>query len=254
MVAPSHGPNPVEERNLIQLKETVVREKADLGICFDGDGDRAVFVDEQGHWVSPDLITAMLGLYYFVHHPELLKGDRTVLHDIRSSNNLGLYIGKLGGEAIAIPTGHTAMQTNLKALKAVFGGELSAHYYLRDFYYMDSAWIAVAIVLSILTREGIPLSKLIGDIHRYHFSGEINFRIPEPEMILKRLQQEYSSGKVTEIEGLRIDYPDWWFMIRTSSTEPLMRLVVEAAAETLLQERVGEIETIILASGGEKIT
>jgi len=146
---PSHGPNPTIESNLEQLKSLVVSGKADVGICFDGDGDRMIVVDEKGRWVSPDLITAFLGLYYFRHFPGLRGGRDGVLFDARSTNSIKDFIAELGGKAYISSTGHTAMQVGLPASNGIYGGELPGHYYYSDFYNLDNGWIPFLQVLSI---------------------------------------------------------------------------------------------------------
>jgi len=247
---PSHGPNPTIEKNLEQLKTLVLSEKADIGICFDGDGDRMIVVDETGRWVSPDLITAFLGLYYFRHFPEMRRGRDGVLFDARSTNSIGEYITELGGKAHISSTGHTAMQVGLPALNGIYGGELPGHYYYSDFYNLDNGWIPFLQVLAILNRETETLSGIIDGISRYHFSGEVNFDVPPDADIISLLQDKFASGKQTFLDGVRVDFNDWWFLVRMANTEPVLRLVVEAKTPEDLTRRVGELKALIYQSGG----
>ncbi len=250
---PAHGPNPTIESNLKQIKARVVSENADLGICFDGDGDRMIVIDENGNWISPDLITAFLGLYYFKHFPEK-KGNRNgVLYDARSSNSIECFIKKLGGKAYISATGHTAMQEGLPAHNGIYGGELPGHYYFSDFYNLDNGWIPFLQVLAVLSLENRPLSAIIDDINSYYFSGEINFDVPEENSIIEKLKDKYSSGKQTYLDGVRVDYSDWWFLARMANTEPVLRLVVEAHAEELLAGRVQDLTSIVFREGGKTI-
>lgn len=250
---PAHGPNPTIESNLDQLKSRVLSKGADFGVCFDGDGDRMIVVDEKGNWVSPDLITAFLGLYYFKYFPDK-RGDRDgVLYDARSSNSIADYIAELGGKTYISATGHTAMQEGLPAFNGIYGGELPGHYYFSDFYNLDNGWIPFLQVLAVLSLESRPLSAIIDDINSYYFSGEINFDVPEENSIIEKLKDKYSSGKQTYLDGVRVDYSDWWFLARMANTEPVLRLVVEAHAEELLARRVQDLTSIVFQEGGKTI-
>jgi len=249
---PHHAPNPLVEENLADLKKRTLEEKADLGICFDGDADRVMFVDEQGSFISPDLITALLGLYFFAAE----RGNRgqVVSYDVRSSRSVVEFIERLGGRPVICPVGHSHAKRLLRERGGVYGGELAGHYYFRDNFYCDSGMIAALIVLSILSREGKPLSALIGSIRKYHFSGEINFRVERKDRVLQALLRDYPGGKLTDIDGIRLDFPTWWFNVRKSNTEPYLRLVVEAqtAAELVRRTRElsGRIRELDLTSEG----
>jgi phosphomannomutase len=247
---PGHGPNPTDEKNLEELKQAVIREKADLGICFDGDGDRAIFVNEKGKWISPDLIMGILGLYYFKHFPEMRGGRDCVLYDARCSNSVKDYIRPLGGTPLICSTGHTAMQVGLPEKNGIYGGELPGHYYYYDFYSQDNGWIPFLQVLAVLSLEKRPFSSLISEINTYHFSGEINFQVPDGNSLLSSLKQAYSSGDQTYLDGVRVDFDDWWFLVRMANTEPILRLVVEGKSPEILVDKVKEISDFILSAGG----
>jgi len=245
---PHHPPNPLIEANLADVKRRTLAEGADLGICFDGDGDRVMFVDEQGRFVSPDLIIGLLGLHFFRHrgadHPGEDHRGETVTYDVRSSRSVVELIEELGGRPRICKVGHSHAKRLLRETNGIFGGELAGHYYFRDHYFCDSGMIAALLVLSVLSREKTRLSELIGRIKRYHFSGELNFRTESKDRIIETLLGEYGrrpEAVLTDIDGIRIDYPQWWFNLRKSNTEPYLRLVVEARSAEELAVRTGEL-------------
>jgi phosphomannomutase len=248
---PNHAPNPLVEENLAALKECVAREKADIGICFDGDADRVMFVDETGRFVSPDLIIGIIGTYYFRLHPDRLAGgSKVVSYDVRSSRSVVEHLASLGAEPTICRVGHSHAKRLLRETAGIFGGELAGHYYFRENYFCDSGMIAALLVLEALKRDGRSFSAIVRDIRKYFFSGEMNFAVPDGARIVREMRQRYAGGRLTDIDGIRVDYPDWWFNIRTSNTEPLLRLVVEAATEEGLAERKEELLARIAALTG----
>jgi phosphomannomutase len=247
---PRHGPNPLEAKNLIQIREEVMSETADLGVCFDGDGDRVVFIDEKGQPVPPDLITALLGLHFFKYHRDELQDPPTVLYDIRCSKSVAEYLRSLGARPLPCPVGHAAIKTMLRRERGLYAGELTGHYYFRDFFYCDSALMALLIVLGILSREKRRLSELVQPLRRYFSSGEISFAVENAKnrkRILEDVRQAYETGTVRDISALRVDFEHWWFVLRSGSTEPRIRLVVEADTEEELNRRKEELITRIVA-------
>ncbi len=239
---PNHAPNPLVEENLRALKAEVVRQRAALGICFDGDADRVMFVDEEGRFISPDLIIALLGQYYFREHPERLAGgSRVATYDVRSSRAVVEVLRELGADPRICKVGHSFAKKLLRDTMGILGGELAGHYYFRENYFCDSGMIAALIVLEVLARSAQPFSSLIGGIRRYFFSGEINFKVPNGRQILERVRTDYSAGALTDLDGIRIDFPDWWFNLRVSNTEPFLRLVVEAKTEDGLGQKTAEL-------------
>lgn len=245
---PDHGPDPSRPENLESLKKKVKEEGADLGMCFDGDGDRVVFIDELSNFVSPDLITAVLGLHYFRHYPEKAKENTRVLYDIRSSGSVEEYITALGGEAEFCPVGHAEIKRRLRQREGLFAGELTGHYYFSENHYCDSAVITSFFVLSVLSKEGISLSTLISAISKYHHSGEINFQVENKAKVIDKIKRAYSHGRLSSIDGLKIDFPDWWFIIRNSTTESYLRLVLEAGSAEELAAKKEELTAAILAA------
>ena len=246
---PDFGPNPLHEENTEKLIKEVIKNKADYGICFDGDADRAIFVDENGKKITPDLILGYLARYYFVHFPEKKKGDDAVMYDLRCSSNVGEYVDKvLNGRAVETPgTGHTIMQNTILSDKGLIGAELAGHYYFRDYFGQDSGWVAVLMALAVQSNEKRKFSEIIKEIEKYSFSGEINFRVKSPSDVMNKLEKKYtaSGGIAEKTEGLKVRFSDWWFMTRVSGTEPVLRLVVEAPDDTMMAEKVSELEEFI---------
>ena len=239
---PHHEPNPLDERNLSSLKIKTLKEKADLGICFDGDADRVIFIDEAGNFISPDLITALLGIYFFKYTGSKENLGSAVTYDVRSSRSVVEFIDSLGGKPVICRVGHSHAKKLLRKTGGIFGGELAGHYYFRDNFFCDSAMIAALIVLNILTREGIPISQLMAGISKYHFSGELNFTVNDKDRIINSISNDYRHGRSTTIDGIRIDFTTWWFSLRKSNTEPYLRLVVEAESAAELKRTTNELK------------
>ncbi|MCK5197240.1 MAG: phosphomannomutase/phosphoglucomutase [Spirochaetales bacterium] len=242
---PNHGPNPVLIKNLKQLRAKVRETDSEIGFCFDGDADRVVMIDNSGEIISPDLLTAIIGLYYFKLHPEEISGNKTVLVDIRSSNSIREFLAELGADVEICPVGHGKIKKLMRDYQALFAGELTGHYYYRENFYSDSAWLSIFRVLSVLSEGSKSLQELENEIMQYHFSGEINFRIDHKDQVIERLLKKYADAEIDNLDGYRFNYPDWWFIIRKSGTEPFIRLVVEADSKDLLDLKVDEITIII---------
>jgi phosphomannomutase len=243
---PNHEPNPLEEENVADLKKTVLERGDDLGIIFDGDADRVMFVDEKGGFIPPDLIIGVLGLYY------LQREQGNVLQDIRTSRSVSEYIERLGGTPHTWKVGHAYAKLKLREIGAIYGGELAGHYYFRDFHSCDSGILAALLVLRVLTeqkRQGKSFSDLIGEIKTYANSGEVNYRIEEKQRAMEALKDHFTSRQsptaLLDFDGYRVEYPSWWFNVRPSNTEPYLRLVVEAKSEEELQQRLDEINGVL---------
>jgi len=239
---PNHAPNPLVEENLSALKGRVRDEGADLGICFDGDADRVMFVDEKGAFISPDLLIGFLGTYYFSLHPGRRAGaSRVMTYDVRSSRGVVEFLKGLGAAPTICKVGHSFAKKLLRDTDGIAGGELAGHYYFRENFFCDSGLIAALVVLEVLSAAAAPFSRAVSAIGKYHFSGEINFTVPNGPEILRRVQADYGDGVLTDLDGIRIDFPDWWFNLRVSNTEPLLRLVVEAVTKDGLEKRKIEL-------------
>ncbi|MFH0894799.1 MAG: phosphomannomutase/phosphoglucomutase [Bacteroidota bacterium] len=245
---PNHEPNPLVEENLIQIKEDVLKNKSDLGVIFDGDADRVMFVDEHANFISPDLMIALLGHYFL--EEKGLKGK--VIQDIRTSKAVGEYLKLMGGDMHMWRVGRAYAALKLREIDGIFGGELAGHYYFKDFYYSDSGLLAALLMLGIFSRmkkKGISVSQAISKIRVYENSGEINFKISQKKEAMDAVknffEQKEKPSAFFDFDGYRVEYPDWWFNIRPSNTEPYLRLLVEAKSKELLDTRVGEIKKII---------
>ena len=252
---PNHEPNPLIEKNCFPLEEKVKEVKADAGVIYDGDADRVMFIDEQGHFISPDLMIALMGRYFVGERG--LKG--IVLQDIRSSKAVGEYLAPMGCKMETWKVGRAFAAKKLREIDGVWGGELAGHYYFRDFFYSDSGLLASIILLNIvqdLKAEGKTLSQAIAEIVRYKNSGEINFRLEDKKGAMDAIKEHFMSAeKATafmDFDGYRVEFPEWWFNIRPSNTEPYLRFICEATAEALLQEKIAETEKILTSRFGAK--
>ncbi|MEN6424402.1 MAG: phosphomannomutase/phosphoglucomutase [Phycisphaerales bacterium] len=232
-----HDPDPLKEKNLVQLKTTVKKNECDFGICFDGDADRMMMVDENGETISCDLLTALLVPYFLEKKPK-----SAIVYDLRSSRVVMEEIIKYGGTPRRERVGHSYMKKALRDTHAVFGGELSGHFYFEQNFYADSAAVMLMHTLNVVDEKNKPLSELIKPLRRYHSSGENNFRVDNKELRMEELARRYGEGKIDYLDGVTIDFKDWWFNCRPSNTEPLLRLNVEAKTRDLLKEKFGEIE------------
>lgn len=252
---PNHEPNPLVEKNVYPLEEKVREVKADIGVIYDGDADRVMFVDERGCFISPDLMIALMGHYFVGERGE--KG--IVLQDIRSSKAVGEYLAPMGCSMETWKVGRAFAAAKLREIDGVWGGELAGHYYFRDFFYSDSGLLASMIVLRIvsaLKKDGITLSEAIAKIARYKNSGEINFRLDSKaeamDAVCEMFLAEETATKRMDFDGYRVEFPEWWFNIRPSNTEPYLRFICEATTDGLLAEKVGKVKTLLEDKFGAK--
>lgn len=236
---PNHEANPSKLSNLAALRETVTRENCNLGIAFDGDADRAVFVDENANAIGPDIITALLA-------QELLKRNKgAVIYDLRSSKSVRAAIEEEGGRAIRERVGHSFIKATMRKIGAIFGGELAGHYYFRDSYYADSAIIAVLETLNAMGRSGQTLSQLVSHYKKYAQSGEINFRVDNTDATFDKIRSTFSEFEQDDLDGVTVTADDWWFNLRASNTEPVVRLNLEAKDAETLAEKLKETAALI---------
>jgi len=245
---PNHEPNPLVAKNIVALQELVRKTGADVGVIYDGDADRVMFVDENAKFISPDLMIAVLGTYFLKERGE--KG--LVLQDIRSSKAVGEYLAPLGGEMRTWKVGRAFAAEKLREIDGVFGGELAGHYYFRDFFYSDSGLLASMIILNAvaqLKKEGRTLSQLISDIEGYENSGEINFRLEDKLGAMDAVRDMFTSQEkpsaYMDFDGYRVEFPQWWFNIRPSNTEPYLRFLCEATSKELLDEKVSAVRKLL---------
>ena len=245
---PNHEPNPLEAESQQQIKELVKKEGCDIGLLFDGDADRITFIDEQGNFISPDLMIAFLGNYFLGERHE--KG--IVLQDIRSSRAIQEYLDRYQAEVVTWRVGRAYAALKLRELDGVYGGELAGHYYFRDFYYSDSALMAASIVLRLLAEfkaKGRSMSSIVSEISGYFNSGEINFKLSRKQEAMDAVRDYYRNlqqpDRFLDFDGYRLDYADWWFNIRPSNTEPYLRFLAEAKSKDRLEQLVGKVTEII---------
>ncbi|MBW8000829.1 MAG: phosphomannomutase/phosphoglucomutase [Planctomycetes bacterium] len=232
-----HDPDPLVEKNLAELKKVIKEKKCDFGICFDGDADRLMMVDEKGQNIGCDLITALMVPYFFQDTP-----NSTVVYDLRSSLVVSEEILKYGGTPRRERVGHSFMKKALRDARAIFGGELSGHFYYRDNFYADSAMITLTHILNIISDANMPLSQLIKPLRRYYTTGEINFKVEDKQAMMDDLAKIHKDAQIDLLDGITIRYKDWWFNCRPSNTEPLLRLNVEAKIDKILSEKLTELE------------
>jgi len=235
---PIHEANPLKAENLTRLREVVRETGADFGAAFDGDGDRCALVDEHGGIIPCDLTTALLAKHFLAKEP-----GATIAYDLRSSKVVAEYITSLGGRAVETRVGHSYIKKTLKAEHAAFAGELSGHYYFRDFWSADSGLYAFLLLANIVS-ESSSLAKLLAPLQKYHHSGEINFTVSDPEAVFARARA-LTGGQVSELDGVTVRFADWWFNLRASNTEPVVRLNLEADSAALLSKRLAELKTLI---------
>ncbi|MGD1277217.1 MAG: phosphomannomutase/phosphoglucomutase [Tepidisphaeraceae bacterium] len=238
----THEPNPLVEQNLQMLKEKMGHNPCDFGVCFDGDADRCIFLDEQAKVIGCDMITAILARD-FLQMPQN-KGS-AIVYDLRSSHVVPEVIKECGGVPKRDRVGHAFIKKTLAETKAVFGGELSGHFYFRDNFCADSGAIAFARVLSVLSAQDKPISQLVAPLRRYSQSGELNFQVEDKEAKIRQLAEAYKKAQIDYLDGITVELGEWWFNVRKSNTEPLLRLNLEAKTPQMMQEKFAELKKIL---------
>lgn len=243
---PNHEPNPLKEETLEELKKSVVKEKADLGIGLDGDADRIIFVDEKAQVIPGDIMTALLSKMILSKHPKTPKAK--ILYDLRSSWVVKEEIEKHGGKAIEFRVGHSFIKEKMRTESIEFAGEVSGHYYLKQNHYIESPMIIILYLLEFLSKEKEKknLSEIIEPLKKYFPSGEINFKVKNKEATMKKVEKEFKDAKrISHMDGLKVEYKDFWFNLRPSNTEPLIRLNIEAKTKPKMEEMRSEISLMI---------
>ena len=245
---PNHEANPLVAENIVDLQNLVKEKGCDIGVIYDGDADRVMFVDENSRFISPDLMIALMGHYWLGERG--LKGR--VIQDIRSSKAVGEYLVPMGGEMYTWKVGRAFAAHKLREIDGVFGGELAGHYYFKEFFYSDSGIMASLIILDIvakLKKEGVKLSEAIAKIERYKNSGEINFKIERKKEAMDAVREYFITSEQPtaqmDFDGYRVEFPDWWFNIRPSNTEPYLRFLAEATSDELLAQKVEKVREIV---------
>ncbi|MCD6404739.1 MAG: phosphomannomutase/phosphoglucomutase [Planctomycetes bacterium] len=237
---PNHEANPLKAENMRDLQEAVRRSGADLGVAFDGDADRCAFVDEKGEIIPCDLVTAIIARDMLKDEPGGL-----VLYDLRSSRVVPEEIEAAGGRGLAERVGHAFMKATLREKNGLCAGELSGHYYFRDNFYADSAAIGFVKLLNVISAAGIPLSEIVKPLRRYFNTGEVNFEVEDKDAKIREMAGAFGDAKISYLDGISVEYDDWWFNVRKSNTEPLLRLVLEAKTQILRDEGFRRVSKII---------
>jgi phosphomannomutase len=243
---PNHDANPLKPDALIALQKKVRETHADLGAIFDGDADRCAFVDENAEPIPSDLIAAIIARDFLTKEP-----GATIVYDVRSSRAVREEIEKAGGKGLPERVGHAFIKATLRDKNAVFGGELSGHYYFRDNFYADSADMAFMKMLSIVSKAGKPLSAIVKPLRRYSTTGEVNFVCQDKDAKIREIASSFADGRISYLDGITVEYPEWWFNVRKSNTEPLLRLVLEGNTPAIRDKGFERVKSVLGCPAGE---
>lgn len=235
-----HEANPLKTETLDELRAKVKEVGADFGIAYDGDADRIGFVDEKGELVPMDVAPALIAKPILEQKP-----GATILYDLRSSRAIKEIVEENGGRALECRVGHAYIKKQMLAEGAVFGGELSGHYYFEENSNAEASTLAAFLILNLMAKTGKKASELVQEVTRYFHSGEINSEVHNKDAVLALLKEKYADGTQHELDGLKVEYPDWWFNVRPSNTEPLLRLNLEATTKELMEEKKTELLALI---------
>jgi phosphomannomutase len=240
---PNHEANPLKDENIADLKREVLAQKADVGFAFDGDADRCGVIDEKGERVGADLVTALLAREFLAKE----KGA-AVVYDLRASRVVPEEIARLGGRPLRERVGHSFIKATMRKEDSPFAGELSGHFYFRDHFFSDCGTLAMIHLLNLMSRETRPLSQIVAPLRKYCSTGEVNFEVKDADATLQEIRSHFASGEQDELDGVSVVFDDWWFNVRKSNTEPLVRLMLEARTKELMERRKSEVVAVI---GGE---
>ena len=241
---PNHEANPLIEENRRDITAEVVRQHADIGIAWDGDADRCFFIDGSGEFISGDFVTALLAEAFLLKHP-----GATIIYDLRASHAVRDTVERYGGRALMNRVGHAFIKQRMRKEDGIFAGEVTGHYYFRDFYYADNGFIPALLMLELMSKKNQSLRDLLRPYReRYFISGEINTKLKSMEEVPKKLagiEARYKDATLARLDGLSVDYPDWHFNVRGSNTEPLLRLNLEAKTPELMEQKRDEVVALI---------
>ncbi len=241
---PTHEANPLIEENRRDIVAKVKADRAEIGIAWDGDADRCFFIDEDGEFISGDFVTALLSEAFLLKEP-----GATVVYDLRASYAVKDVAAAHGGKAVMNRVGHAFFKGRMRELNAVFGGEVTGHYYFRDNFYCDNGFIPALLILELMSKKNQSLKQLLAPLRKKYFiSGEINTKMPSMEAMQERMnaiEARYRDGKIFKLDGISVEYPDWHFNVRPSNTEPLLRLNLEGTTDAQMQARRDEVLSII---------
>lgn len=237
---PNHPASPIEPENVADLIGKVKETGADLGAAFDGDADRVFLIDENGGTLGGDMVVGLVAKALLKKNP-----GSTILYNLICSKAIPQLIESFGGIAIRTRVGHALIKPLMKEYNAIFGGEHSGHFYFRENWFADSGLIALLVCLELISEAGTPLSEQVSSFDKYVRSGEINSRVADQKAKLAEIEKVFSDGKIDKLDGITVDYGDWWFNVRPSNTEPLLRLNVEASSEEQLKEATDKVLGVI---------
>jgi phosphomannomutase len=241
---PNHEANPLIEENRRDITERVVAEQADIGIAWDGDADRCFFIDGSGEFVPGDFVTALLAEAFLLKHP-----GTTIIYDLRASYAVKDVVERYGGKALMNRVGHAFFKRRMRETDAIFGGEVTGHYYFRDNFYADNGFIPALLMLELMSKKGQSLQQLLAPLReRYFISGEINTKLKSMDAVPAKLEEiaaRYADGEQYKLDGISVEYPDWHFNVRPSNTEPLLRLNLEATTPEMMASRRDEVIELI---------
>jgi phosphomannomutase len=241
---PNHEANPLIEENRQDITAEVRRSGADIGIAWDGDADRCFFLDGSGEFIAGDFITALLAEAFLLKTP-----GETIIYDVRASYAVKDIVAKYGGRALMNRVGHAFIKRRMREENAVFGGEVTGHYYFRDNFYADNGFIPALMILDLMSRKGLSLRDLLKPLReRYFISGEINTKVASMDVAaakIAELTRAYAHGHPYDLDGVSVEFPDWHFNVRQSNTEPLLRLNLEGLTPEIMEKRRDEVLAII---------
>ena len=241
---PNHEANPLIEENRRDSTAAVLTTKADIGICWDGDADRCFFIDGGGEFIPGDFVTALLAEAFLLKHP-----GSTIVYDLRASHAVKDTVERMGGKAVMNRVGHAFIKARMREVDGIFAGEVTGHYYFRDFAYADNGFIPALLMLELMSMKGKSLSELLAPYReRYFISGEINTSLASMDEVPARLatiEARYRNATLSKMDGLSVEYPDWHFNVRPSNTEPLLRLNLEATTQAAMEARRDEVLALI---------
>ena len=229
---PNHEANPLKAENLVDVQRAVREHGCDLGVAFDGDADRAMIIDGNGDTITADIMTAMLAPRFLRHEP-----GAVIVYDLRSSWSTKEAIAEAGGRPVRERVGHSFIKATMRQHNAPFGGELAGHFYYRHNYTADSSIMTVVEALDLIRETGKTLAELAAPLKRYHATGEVNFHVDDKDGMIRQLAEVFADGEIDYLDGITVQYEDWWFNVRPSNTEPLLRLVLEARSRELMEEK-----------------
>jgi phosphomannomutase len=243
---PNHEANPLIEENRRDIVERVIAEKADVGIAWDGDADRCFFIDGTGEFVPGDFVTALLAEAFLMRHP-----GASIVYDLRASDAVKDTVERYGGTALMNRVGHAFIKQRMRESQAIFGGEVTGHYYFRDNFFADNGFIPAVLMLELMSKKGASLHELLRPlVARYFISGEINTKLASMDLVPAKIDQlaaRYADARQYMLDGISIEYPDWHCNVRPSNTEPLLRLNLEAKTKETLEAKRDEVVALIRA-------